>query len=702
MDIHRDDENDQDKVIVLSPTSSSSEGEEDRLEEVPVEEGQKNNSMNISYHDERETVPERCDVLPPPPILDNESCFASLPSAAEIRRNSKGPKYRLSPETARWLKVVVAVFVVFCCVLAISVGVNRKGSSAPQIVVSEAEIESLLLAHGISSREDMYLPDSPHRQAISWMAQDASQAGHGLPSPASPQFPSGYRFIARYIMSLCYYSWQGPKWNFDLEFMSNEKDICEWTGIVVIPENGSNDIKHAGVFCDPETLFPIHLALPGNNVRGHIPTEIGLLTSLLIVDLESNPYLVGNIPTELCALTNLNNLNLGSNSLVGDIPPCIGTQLTGLKQLALNDNLFEDQLPTELASLTALEQLLIDDNELTGLPLPIFDSLTSLKILMAHHNAFEGFIESGHFAHHRNLEWLDLSDNNFQVPSTGIPRHLFRLSALKVLDLSVNRLSGHIPTELTENTVLQYLSLYGNALNGGIPSELERLQVLVHLDLSDNFFHGPIRQEIGNLKSLRFLYLDENLGFFPGPIPETFGALTQLQDLSLRKTNRLNDLPLWLANMTNLVMLDLSINDFGGTIPEAYGEQLTNLEFIMLNTNMNITGDIPDTFANLVHLRAIFLDGTKISGNVEETICNLPQFVPDDSSATKVVAHANCEGRNPIKSCKCCECCGFGATCSLEHQMAIRSNWQKDFQTLHFQIHNGTSFLDKDYIPPVP
>ena len=701
MDIHRDDDNDQHKVIVQSPTSSSSEGDDDPLEEVPVEEGQKNNSMNISYHDERETVHERCDVLPPPPILDNDSCFASLPSASEVRRNSNGPKYRLTPEAARWLKVVVAVVLVFCCVLAVSVGMSRKRSSATPIVVSEEEIESLLLAHDISSREDIYLPESPHRQAISWMAQDATQAGKGLPSPASPQFPSGYSFMARYIMALCYYSWQGPEWHFDLKFMSKDKDICDWAGIVVVPDNGSNSIKHAGVFCDPTSLIPVQLTLPGNNLRGHIPTELGLLTSLLSVDLEGN--ILDNIPTQLCEHTKLNSLNLGSNSLVGAIPLCIGSQLTGLKQLALNDNLFEDELPTELASLTALEQLLIDDNDLTGLPLPIFDSLTNLKVLMAHHNEFGGVIESGHFEHHQRLEWLDLSDNNFQVPSTGIPRHFFRLSALKVLDLSVNRLSGQFPTELNENTVLQYLSLYGNDLKGDIPSKLEKLQALVHLDLSDNFFHGPIPQEIGNLANLRFLYLGDNSGLHPGHVPETFAALTQLQDLSLRNTNRIDDLPPWLATLTNLVMLDLSMNNLGGTIPATYGEQLTKLEFLMLNTNKNITGDIPDSFADLVHLRAIFLDGTEISGNVEETICNLPKFVPGDSSATNVVVHANCEGvNNPIKSCSCCECCGFGLTCSLEHQMAIRSTWQKDFQTLHFEIRNGTNFLDKDYIPPLP
>ena len=154
--------------------------------------------------------------------------------------------------------------------------------------------------------------------------------------------------------------------------------------------------------------------------------------------------------------------------------------------------------------------------------------------------------------------------------------------------------------------------------------------------------------------------------------------------------------------MTNLVMLDVSKNEFGGTIPEAYGEQLTNLEFLMLNTNKGISGNVPDSFTNLVHLRAVFLDGTNITGNVEETMCHLPQFEAKDDSTSHLVIHANCGGFNPIKSCECCECCGFGQTCSEAHQVAIRSTWQKDFQTLNFQINNGTTFLNFDYIPPVP
>jgi len=731
MDIHRDDgrgeennnsnnnnDNNKDIVIVQSPTNSTDEGDDsdDRLEEVPVEE---QNHHQYSYHDDRD-VSTSVHSIPPAPVLvlgssgenstnNEDACFASLPTAAELRRNSNGPKYKMvSPETMRWIKLVLAVVVVFSCVLAVGVSIRRRNNnSGPTIVVTSMQVENFVLAHNLSSQADLDRPGSPQRQAVEWLAQDATHQNTGLPSPQSPQFSPGYRFLARYVLALNYFALGGANWNFALDFLSHDKDICNWNGIVVDQwEDDSNNVRRGGVFCDPITQFPIHLALPGNNLKGTlIPTENGLLTSLKSLEIENNPNLGGSIPESLCELTNLNSLYLGRNSLVNSIPSCIGEKLVNLNHLVLNNNLLDDRLPYNIAILTNLEKLMIDDNLMTGEPLPIFNSLTDLKVLMANHNEFNGFIDSGTFLHHAALEWLDLSDNNFLVPTTGIPRHLFKMESLDVLDLSKNRLSGHVPTDITTNTVLKYLSLYANDLNGGIPSELQNLEALIHLDLSDNLFHGPIRHELGNLSNLRFLYLGDNTELYTGAIPETFGNLTQMEDLSLRKTNRAGELPLFLADMEHLVYLDLGTNDFGGEIPSAYGSQLTNLEFLMLNTNINVTGNLPDSFSNLRNLRGIFIDGTGISGNVEETICELPHFVHEELDVTygmMHVAHANCEGDiNPVHTCHCCECCGFRETCSIPHQMALRSSWEQDFQLLDFEINNGTTFLNRDYIPPV-
>ena len=58
-------------------------------------------------------------------------------------------------------------------------------------------------------------------------------------------------------------------------------------------------------------------------MTGHIPLEIGELTSLTILSLVDNPLLTGSIPTQLGNLTNLTHLNLSDNQLTGEIEETI-------------------------------------------------------------------------------------------------------------------------------------------------------------------------------------------------------------------------------------------------------------------------------------------------------------------------------------------------------------------------------------------
>ncbi len=68
-----------------------------------------------------------------------------------------------------------------------------------------------------------------------------------------------------------------------------------------------------------ETLTDLHL----HDVRGTIPTELGLLTQLTSLDLSGN-QLNGTIPSALGKLTQLTALRLSGNQLNGTIPSTIG------------------------------------------------------------------------------------------------------------------------------------------------------------------------------------------------------------------------------------------------------------------------------------------------------------------------------------------------------------------------------------------
>ncbi|CAM9556476.1 unnamed protein product [Ectocarpus sp. 6 AP-2014] len=92
-----------------------------------------------------------------------------------------------------------------------------------------------------------------------------------------------------------------------------------------------------------------------------------------------------------------------------------------------------------------------------------------------------------------------------------------KLGALKILDLSFNKLDGPIPPELGKLTALVELLLWGNQLSGHIPSELGKLGALQHLELWSNKLSGHIPTELGELAALCDLNLSGNN--FSGGVP---------------------------------------------------------------------------------------------------------------------------------------------------------------------------------------
>lgn len=81
-------------------------------------------------------------------------------------------------------------------------------------------------------------------------------------------------------------------------------------------------------------------------IRGTIPTEIGLLTAVRVLDLSGNT-LIGPLPSQLGRLRRLVELSLQKNKLRASIPTELG-QLTALALLNLNDNELTGIIPAQL------------------------------------------------------------------------------------------------------------------------------------------------------------------------------------------------------------------------------------------------------------------------------------------------------------------------------------------------------------------
>lgn len=115
-------------------------------------------------------------------------------------------------------------------------------------------------------------------------------------------------------------------------------------------------------------MFVSELHLSDVGLKSTIPSAIGKLTSLAVLDLSKNS-LSGTIPTNIGLLSSLNNLDLSNNELVGT-------------------------LPTTLASLSQLQVLSLYSNQLDGTFPDVIGNLGSLQILQLEFNNFDGRIPS--------------------------------------------------------------------------------------------------------------------------------------------------------------------------------------------------------------------------------------------------------------------------------------------------------------------
>ncbi len=286
-----------------------------------------------------------------------------------------------------------------------------------------------------------------------------------------------------------YKATDGPNWTRNDNWMTNIP-ISNWHGVRV---------NRAG---DVEGLF-----LGYNGVRGTIPSEIGGLTGLQVLNLNGNWGLTGPLPAEFFELSGLRELHLYRVGLGGPLPPEIG-KLTELRNLMLRYSALAGPIPAELGQLVKLRELRMSQNDLSG-PLPP---------------------ELGNLL---DLEYLGLWQNDL----TGdLPAELGNLTKLEYLDLERNRLTGSIPATLGDLASLEVLWLADNALTGAIPPTIGNLSSLERAYLHANDLSGALPSELGGLTSLEQLWLGDNAGL-AGPLPASLQTLNELELLKAGGTD---------------------------------------------------------------------------------------------------------------------------------------------------------------------
>lgn len=604
------------------------------------------------------------------PVALSDPNNHSLPEPEELKMNAASSG---STSSCLWPWCMGLVMLIVAVSIGVVVGLTTKDTNDPLLfddnfVVDvredeKAAMKAYIIEHGVSSQSAFSLSTSPQSRALTFLGDmdplRLETPTFGLNSAA------GYTFITRYVMALFYYAMNGDAWNYDLFFLS-QHETCDW-----IDEFGP-EVGALGVICNSNKEI-VGMAFVSNGLYGSIPSELGVLTTLIYFQSLNN-NMQGQLPSQLQKLTNLATVILAYNELSGTIPSWINTW-SALEFFYLSNNKFSGSLPTSIQSLKYLKVLALDDNLLTGSIDHVWE-LSSMEYLYVDNCQFSGSLPSNLAELLPNLNTLDLSSNNFYG---NLPTDLFLLSRLQILDLHHNSFTGAIPNDIPSNDMLYYISMHENSLEFAIPTEIGNLHALQHLDLSTNVLTGDIPTQMQFLSRLTYLFLARNPMLTPGTVPDYFYSYSQLVELSLKETKRTGKLLPSINNWSNLVLLDLDYNDLTGSIPTEIGT-LTNLEFLLLNRNM-FSENFPTEVANLSKLRLFFIDNNSVSGTL--SICG--------SSSLELAIYDCGEA-----SCSCCtSCCTDGTLCH-DNDLVPSSDpmWETNYKRQFFDFSNKTGNFD--------
>jgi len=159
------------------------------------------------------------------------------------------------------------------------------------------------------------------------------------------------------------------------------------------------------------------LALNNNLLSGTVPTEVGRLSSVVNLYLQTNS-LSGPIPSEIGALQNIEYLYLQNNELTGPIPESIAG-IDSLNSISLSRNGLLGTLPASLATNPNLVSFSCAENQLSGTLPDAFGSLIHLATLQLSFNLFTGTIPASWSNLGDRLVFLGLLYSESVIPIQG-------------------------------------------------------------------------------------------------------------------------------------------------------------------------------------------------------------------------------------------------------------------------------------------
>ena len=143
--------------------------------------------------------------------------------------------------------------------------------------------------------------------------------------------------------------------------------------------------------------------------------------------------MLGSLPSEICLLKDMESMVFQDNMISGGLPTCLAT-LSSLEEIDVNNNSLSGPIPPGLFALPSLEILVLSNNQFSGsldmlfsdnsgetrnIFLPAFHKL---RVLRLENNLFEDSIPTA-LAFLGHLKALSLQDNQLDGDLDGLCTH---------------------------------------------------------------------------------------------------------------------------------------------------------------------------------------------------------------------------------------------------------------------------------------
>uniref|UniRef100_A0A2K1R4N2 Uncharacterized protein n=1 Tax=Populus trichocarpa TaxID=3694 RepID=A0A2K1R4N2_POPTR len=394
-----------------------------------------------------------------------------------------------------------------------------------------------------------------------------------------------------------------------------------------------------------------HLNLNYSDFTGLVPSQISHLSKLVSLDLSYNNKLaLEPIPFNKLVqnLTKLRELHLSEVDMSLVVPSSLMNLSSPLSSLQLVDCGFQGKLPSNVPGLSNLQLLDLSENiDLTGSFPPFNFSFNQEKLIvlkLASNNKLTGEISSS-ACKLTALQVLDLSNNSL---SGFIPQCLGNFSSsLSVLHLGMNDLQGTILSRFLVGNNLRYLNLNGNELEGEIPPSMINCTQLEVLDLGFNKIKGKFPYFLDTLQELQVLVLKSNElhGFVKGPT--TNYAFSKLRIFDISSNNFSGPLPTGYFNGLEAMktldqdMIYMKVRN----ISYDYSVKLTwkglEIEFAKIRSTLasidlshnSFIGEIPESIGKLKALKQLNFSHNSLTGYIQPSLGNLANLESLDLSS---------------------------------------------------------------------